>query len=188
MMETINFVLSGLGGQGILFMTKVLAQTAIHQGKTVLGAETHGMAQRGGSVISHLRIGNMNSSLIRNGTAQYLLSLDENEAYRNLPLLARNSHMFANAPKGAFPRKEVKTYLDKMDISYRSLPAGELALSLGAPVSTNLALLGFYAAFGEGPFSEDEIRETIITISPVQFKTINLKVFDTCLEKGRQQT
>lgn len=130
----------------------------------------------------------MNSSLIRTGTAQYLLSLDENEAYRNLPLMARNSHLFANAPKGAFPRKEVKTYLDKMDISYRSLPAGELALSLGAPVSTNLALLGFYAAFGEGPFSEDEIRETIITISPVQFKTINLKVFDTCLEKGRQQT
>lgn len=185
-METINIVLSGLGGQGILFMTKVLAQTAINQGKTVLGAETHGMAQRGGSVISHLRIGNMKSSLVRTGTAQYLLALEENEAYRNLPLLARNSHLYANAPDGAFPREEVKAYLEKMDISYQSLPAGDIAMSLGAPVSTNLALLGLFAAAGTGPFLSDDIRKTIITLSPKQFKSINLTVFDTALKRGRQ--
>jgi len=53
-MKTINFVLTGLGGQGILFMTKVLATTALNSGYNILGAETHGMAQRGGSVVSHL--------------------------------------------------------------------------------------------------------------------------------------
>ena len=51
-METINFVLSGLGGQGILFMTKIFATTAMNKGYNILGAETHGMAQRGGSVVS----------------------------------------------------------------------------------------------------------------------------------------
>ncbi|MBT4876162.1 MAG: indolepyruvate ferredoxin oxidoreductase, partial [Desulfobacula sp.] len=50
-----NYVLTGLGGQGILFMTKVLATTALNKGYNILGAETHGMAQRGGSVVSHLR-------------------------------------------------------------------------------------------------------------------------------------
>ncbi len=54
-MKTTNFVLSGLGGQGILFMTKVLATAALNKGFDILGAETHGMAQRGGSVVSHLK-------------------------------------------------------------------------------------------------------------------------------------
>ena len=46
-MKTINFVLSGLGGQGVLFMTKILARAALNKGLKVMGAETHGMAQRG---------------------------------------------------------------------------------------------------------------------------------------------
>ncbi|RLB26959.1 MAG: indolepyruvate oxidoreductase, partial [Deltaproteobacteria bacterium] len=64
-METVNIVLCGLGGQGILFMTRVLAQAALDRGLPVMGAETHGMAQRGGSVISHLRLGEVQSSLVR---------------------------------------------------------------------------------------------------------------------------
>ncbi len=61
-MENVNIVLCGLGGQGILFMTKVIAQAALDKGYQVLGAETHGMAQRGGSVISHLRLGEVQNS------------------------------------------------------------------------------------------------------------------------------
>ena len=87
-MEAINIALCGLGGQGILFMTKVLAQAAMDKGLNIIGAETHGMAQRGGSVISHLRIGDAESSLVRSGTANLLLALEENEGYRNLPLMA----------------------------------------------------------------------------------------------------
>ena len=89
MMETINFVLGGLGGQGILFMTKILANTALTKGYRVMGAETHGMAQRGGSVVSHLRLGDIESSLVKNGSAHFLLALEENEAYRNLPFLKK---------------------------------------------------------------------------------------------------
>ncbi|MFH1488585.1 MAG: 2-oxoacid:acceptor oxidoreductase family protein, partial [Pseudomonadota bacterium] len=102
-METTNIVLCGLGGQGILFMTKVVAHAALAKGFQVMGAETHGMAQRGGSVISHLRLGEVQSSLIRAGSAHLLLSLDENEGYRNLPFLARNSRMFVNSGPGRFP-------------------------------------------------------------------------------------
>jgi len=184
-METVNIVLCGLGGQGILFMTRILAQAALDQGLPVMGAETHGMAQRGGSVISHLRLGEVESSLVRIGTAHLLLSLEENEGYRNLPFLSRGGKMYVNADPGHFPREEVKDYLERKNILCRSVLAEEIAQKLGAPRSSNLALLGFFSAFDEGPMSYQEIRTTIEKISPERFKDLNLKVVKAGYEKGR---
>jgi len=183
-MPTINFVLSGLGGQGILFMTKIIARTALQKGYNIMGAETHGMAQRGGSVISHLRLGNTRSSLVKPGSAQFLLSLEENETYRNLPFLAKKGHLYSDTVKEHFPRHSVKPYLDKMAIQYYALPAGKIALDLGAPVSSNLAMIGFFAAFHEEPFAPDDFRETINSISPEPFRDINLQVFEKGLSSG----
>ena len=183
-MSTINFVLGGLGGQGILFMTKIIAKTALKKGYSVMGAETHGMAQRGGSVISHLRLGNVSSSLVKPGSAQFLLSLEENEAYRNLPFLARHGHLYSDTVLDTFPRQRVKPYLDKMGIRSYALPAGKIALDLGAPVSSNLAMIGFFAAFHEEPFAADDFRETIESISPEPFREINLQVFEKGLSSG----
>jgi indolepyruvate ferredoxin oxidoreductase beta subunit len=185
-METINFVLGGLGGQGILFMTKILAKTALNKGFQVLGAETHGMAQRGGSVVSHLRLGDIQSSLVKNGSAHFLLALEENEAYRNLPFLKKNGFLFSDASSKAFPRKEVQPYLEEMDITCHSIPAAKLALDMGIPMSSNLALIGFFSAFQPSPFRPDELRQTIDSVSPDRFKEINLRVFDKGLEMGRQ--
>ena len=186
-METVNIILCGLGGQGILFMTKVLAQAVLDKGFNVMGAETHGMAQRGGSVVSHLRIGEMESSLVRTDSAHFLLSLDENEAYRNLPFLSKGANMIVNTSSLQFPIDKVKDFLTKKEITCRSLPAGAIAQDLGAPLSSNLALLGYFSAFGEGPVSHEELRDTINNVSPDRFKEINLKLFDAGLEKGRQE-
>ena len=181
-MEKINFVLSGLGGQGILFMTKLLAQSAVNRDLKILVAETHGMAQRGGSVVSHLRIGDVNGSLVRAGSAHILLALEENEAYRNIPFLARGGRLYANAAKSTFPRPEVRPYLEEMDIECRALPASEVASGLAAPKSTNLALLGFFSAFQDGPITRGELEETIVQVSPDPFREINLKVFQKGFE------
>ena len=186
-METVNIVMGGLGGQGILFMTKILAQAAQKKGLRTMGAETHGMAQRGGSVISHLRLGDVQSSLVRTGSAHFLLALEENEAYRNIPFLAKGGSLYANAKTDRFPRAEVKPYLDKMGIIYRSIPAGEIAMELEAPMSSNLALLGFFSAFQEGPLTYEDLRETIDHISPDRFKEINFKVFDASYKRGTQE-
>lgn len=183
-METINFVLSGLGGQGVLFMTKVLAQAAVNKGLKVMGAETHGMAQRGGSVVSHLRLGDVKSSLVRTGSAHFLLALEENEAYRNIPFLAGKGRLYASASDKSFPRREVRPYLQKTGVISRCVPAADMAMALGAPMSGNLALLGFFSSFKEGPISHDELRATIDQVSPDRFKEINLKVFDAGFEKG----
>ena len=177
-MDTVNMVICGLGGQGILFMTKILAQAALDTGLNVMGAETHGMAQRGGSVVSHLRLGDVQGSLVRTGSAHFLLALEENEAYRNIPFLARGGRMYVNASENHFPRQEVKPYLEKWGIIHRSVAAGQVAMDLGAPMSSNLALLGFFASFGEGPLSHEALRDTIGHVSPDRFKQTNLHVFD----------
>jgi indolepyruvate ferredoxin oxidoreductase beta subunit len=186
-METINFVLGGLGGQGILFMTKVLANTALKKGFQVMGAETHGMAQRGGSVVSHLRLGGIESSLVKTGSAHFLLALEENEAYRNLPFLKKYGFLFSDSVSKEFPRKEVRPYLEEMHITGHAIPAAKLALDMGIPMSSNLALIGFFSAFQQSPFSADELRQTIDRVSPDRFKKINISVFDKGLEMGQQE-
>jgi len=185
-MDTINMLLCGLGGQGILFMTKVLAEAALDKGINVMGAETHGMAQRGGSVVSHLRFGDVEGSLVRTDSAHFLLSLDEIEGYRNLPFLARGGAMVVNTHSTHFPREEVKGYLQKREMRYRSVPAGVIAQELGAPLSSNLALLGYFSAFNEGPISCDEMRTTIERISPDRFRENNLKIFDAGFKRAEE--
>ncbi len=184
-MKTINYVLTGLGGQGILFMTKIFATAALNKGYSILGAETHGMAQRGGSVVSHLRIGEARSSLIRAGAADFLLSMDESEAYRYLPYLKKGGKLFANAPSDAFPDEKVSAYLKKQDIEPFAMEAAKTAMKLGGPRSTNLAMVAFYAAFGFGPLNADDLRTTVDSMSPGPFKETNLKIFDTCYETGK---
>ena len=182
--STMNILLCGLGGQGILFMTRILAQAALTKGLNVMGAETHGMAQRGGSVVSHLRLGEAESSLVRTGSGHVLLALEENEGYRNLPFLSRGACMFANADPEAFPRGEVKAFLDKMEITYHAIAASKLAGDLDAPLSSNLALLGYFSAFDRGPVNHEELRRTIDRISPDRFREKNLMVFDAGLQSG----
>ena len=186
-METVNIILCGLGGQGILFMTRILAQAALDKGLNVMGAETHGMAQRGGSVISHLRLGEVKSSLVRNGTARFLLSLEENEGYRNLPFLSHGAGIYVNTDSQHFPREEIKDFLAKKEIVFRSIPAGTIARELNAPMSSNLVLLGYFSAFDEGPVTHEGLRLTIQNKSPERFKEINLKVFDAGLKKGMEE-
>ncbi len=183
-MREINMVLCGLGGQGILFMTKVLARTALGKGMNVLGAETHGMAQRGGSVVSHLRLGDVNGSLVNTGECHHLLALEENEACRNLPFLARGAQLYVNTVSDVFPENRVRQYLDKKEIRCRSVAAGQIALDLAAPMAANLALVGFMSAFRESPFSTAEIRATIDAISPDGFKATNFEVFDAGAAAG----
>jgi len=186
-MNTINMVLCGLGGQGILFMTKVLSQAALRKNYNVIGAETHGMAQRGGSVVSHLRLGDVQGSLVQTGAAQVVLALEENESYRNLPFIAEGGDLFVNTSSPHFPREEAGAFLLRHNIHWHGIPASAIALSMGAPLSSNLALLGFFSAFGDDPFSHDDLRAVVLETSPDRFREKNLAVFDAAFEKGMEE-
>ena len=97
-MET-QIVLCGRGGQGVLFLTRLLDEVALSRGSHVISSETHGMAMRGGSVVSYIKIGNFNSPLIRAGQADILLALSESEVSLNRHLLKQGSgQIYCNTP------------------------------------------------------------------------------------------
>ncbi len=174
----LKLILSGVGGQGILFATRIFAETALALGYDVLGSETHGMSQRGGSVVSHLKIGAYESPLIRHGTADVLMAFDTDEAYRTLVFVRQGGLCFVNSARADFWDAGVKEYLSKNDIVAHSFAADEIALKLGSPRSANLALIGYAVSVPEVPFGHHDIKATIERITPSRFREVNLQAFE----------
>ncbi len=132
-----QIVLSGVGGQGILFLSRLLAEAAIGGGFPVLTSETHGMAQRGGVVVSHLKVGGFESPLVRTGRADLLLVLKEENVALHRGFLADGGALIVNAPIPTDAGPGVRVH---------AVDADALALSAGAPHTVNLILLGFALA------------------------------------------
>ncbi len=131
-----QFVISGVGGQGVLFVTRVLAQAAMDKGLHVLTSETHGMAKRGGTVTSHIKIGNFASPLIRPYAGDGLLALKAENLDLHASLLKPNAWMTVNSSSGVS--------LDK--IQSFTLNADTMAQKINNPKSLNLIMLGYTLA------------------------------------------
>lgn len=179
----LKLVLAGLGGQGVIFTVCLLARTAVALGHSVMLSEIHGMSQRGGSVISHLRIGGSEAPLIRRGTADLLLALEPDEALRNLPFLRRGGVVFVNTEDGLRP--EVAEHLERLEIQVLSLPATHMALELGSAAVTNVVLVGFAAAYPFLPLPIDALRETLAVIAP-RGRELNLQALEAGYCAGRR--
>ncbi len=89
--------------------------------------------------------------------------------------------------KDPFPRPEVERFLSERDIRARGIRAGQIAMSLGAPMCLNLTLLGFFSAFEQEPLSTLELKEAVSRESPGRFAEINLKAFDAGYHAGSGQ-
>lgn len=161
-----RILLSGVGGQGILFITRVLAEMALARGWPVTGAETHGMAQRGGSVVSHLKIGDGEAApLIRKGTADLLLGFEEDEGIRWMGHLRLGGRMLVNGAGGKFRLPSLRRYLKGNHLALKALPASQLAQDMGYPMGVNLILLGGGLALNWIPFSQEEMEKVVARIS-----------------------
>jgi indolepyruvate ferredoxin oxidoreductase beta subunit len=160
----LRLIIAGLGGQGVVFLTRLLSQTAVSLDYPVMVSETHGMSQRGGSVISHLKVGGNQAALIGRGTADALLALESDEAVRNLTYLRKGGVVFVNTEDGI--RIEVAEHLDRLNIEVLSLPANRLAQELGTPAVTNVILAGFAAAHPILPLPFDALSHTVERIAP----------------------
>ena len=132
-----QIVLSGVGGQGILFLSRLLAEAAIAGGFPVLTSETHGMAQRGGVVGSHLKVGGFDSPLVRPGRADLLLVLKGENVPLHREFLADGGALTVNAAVPADAGPGVRVH---------AVDADALALAAGVPHAVNLVLLGFALA------------------------------------------
>lgn len=161
-MDKCQIVVCGRGGQGILFLTRVLDEAAVATGSSVISSETHGMAMRGGSVASFIRIGGFRSPLIRTGQADILLVLAESEL-----------HLCAHFAK----KRNAQIYINSASKGRCKINADGIALRLGSIVLANLVLLGFAAAHPEFPFTRETMLQVLKSIGPLHAREKNAQAF-----------
>jgi len=171
-------VVAGVGGQGVLFVTRVLAGAARQKTKRVLISEVHGMAQRGGSVLSHLKAGPFFSPLVSPGQAQTLFSLDAGEAVRNLSFLAPGGSMIVNAPDTSYLSGQALAALYTHEVQTLVLDASAMAREAGAPKAANVVLLAAAAEAGALPFGKEDIWSILDGSTPPARRALNRKLFD----------
>ena len=188
MNKNLRIFLTGVGGQGTLLASRLLGEAALAAGMNPLVSETHGMAQRGGVVISTVVLGNLKSPIISPGEADVLLGFEALETFRALDrchpksLVITNTGVLVPYPvaigKAAYP--EVPRLLDLMAPKVGSLlafDAGELALKAGSPLAVNMVLLGALGSSRILPFPEEDVLALIKTKTNPKFLEANLAAF-----------
>ena len=182
-----NILICGVGGQGTVLAAKVLSQAAISKGERVLSAETIGMAQRGGSVVSHVRIGSdVFSPLVPQGQADILIAFEAAEAVRNIDFLKKDGTVIVNKkvvqPVTAslsgkvFQSEEMISYLEKRASKVIAVDTDQACRDLGSSKVVNMVLLG--AASKSGLVSKDELKAAIKLLVKPEFYELNVKAVD----------
>lgn len=158
-----QIIISGRGGQGVLTLTRVLAQTAADQGLPVISSETHGMAQRGGAVISMVKVGPFQGPLIASGQADVGLFLQAANLNVHGVYLSSDAAVFVNT---------------SVRVPYFCLDALSLAAEVGLPpVNANLILLGYAAAAGKLFCASKDLAEVLARTTASRFREASLKAF-----------
>lgn len=182
-------LLCGVGGQGTVLASRIIAQAAMKKGLKVRTAETIGMAQRGGCVVSHVRMGNnVPSSLIPLKKADIIIGFEPGETVRCLPYLKENglvisciktfSPVTASLSGMNYNSAEMLDYLKKNTSNLILIDSDEICTLCGSPKVTNVALLGAVAKSNVLPITYDDIIETLKEKIKPQFIEMNLKAFD----------
>lgn len=164
----LQMVIVGLGGEGIIFMTRIFVEGFYRSGHPVISTETHGMAMRGGSVISQIKIGNYQSPLIRYGAADMLVGTSEVEAQRNLPFLKKGGTLIMNT------REKGNHCVDATGMAHR----------LGNPRGGNLVLLGYALAHLAPTIALEPFLEVTEELSPERFLSGNLRALGEGWQAG----
>ncbi len=159
-----NILIVGVGGQGILLISDIVSKAALKQGLYVKKSETHGMAQREGSVITHVRIsdGEVFSPLIPRGSADMILAFEPLEALRYLDYLRKDSVFIVNKNpvnvKNYPPLEDVLRAVEKQKNSVL-VDAKKLAMEAGHPLTQNIVMLGAGSRYM--PIDSGILRKTI---------------------------
>ena len=188
---SVNILICGIGGQGTVLAAKLLDQAALLCGLTVHSAETIGMAQRGGSVVSHVRIGeNCWSPLIPLGQADMIISFEMTEAVRNIQYLKRGGTIVVNkkvtlssvcaGKENSADENSLLEFLNKNCGLVCVVDSEKICCELGTSKVVNTILLGAAASRGINGISIEKIKEALRTTVKPALVDINIKA----LEKG----
>ena len=190
----LNIVFSGIGGQGIVVASDIFCEAALMDGWDVAKAEVHGMAQRGGSIVAHVRVGEkVQAPLIETGTADVMLGFELLEAARVLPMLSKKGTVIVNTKyippstsaalsSGLTDEKILDRIKDSAHKVYEVDGLG-VATKLGNTLVVNTVLLGALSAIPENLVKPESLEKAIAGRLKQKYIELNLKAF----KMGRKQ-
>ena len=179
-----DIILCGVGGQGTILASRLIAAAAMNLNVPIRTAETIGMAQRGGSVFSHIRLGEgAHAPLIAKGTADLIIAFEPGEAVRQLPFLKPDGALVVNSRpvmpvsasigQSSYDAEKMLAYL-KENVKRLIVVDGEKAAAeLGSSKVLNVVLLGAALRSGEPGFTAEDMEKAIIQRVPERFLELN---------------
>ncbi len=184
-----SLVLTGVGGQGTILASRAISLAAMEKGYMIRSTETLGMAQRGGSVISHIRFGDeVYSPIVPSGQADALLGFDLIEAVRWVSLLKKGGVALINKAlvppyevligESNFNEDEAKQFLDSMKADNIIFDMTSLAVEAGNYRATNAVLLGAFSVKGRSPLEPELIKKVMLELIPEKLAEVNEKAFE----------
>jgi len=190
MVKEFNILITGVGGQGVILMSELLGKAAVRDGLKVRGSEILGMAVRGGSVTSIIRIGDeVYGPLIPMGKCDVLIGMEPSEALRNITYLSKSSLAIVNIAvtipftvslgESKYPSlEEILEKLSNASDRVVKLDAAQIAQEAGSLLTTNIVMLGALFGTGKLPIGIETIKETIRRRFPAKTAPVNIKAFD----------
>jgi len=185
MKESYDILVVGIGGQGTILASNILGEACMIENRSVKGAETHGMAQRGGSVESHIRIDGRFGPLIAPGTADIIIAFDMLEAFRYSYYLRQGGKIITNSrlvvPTSVFmqalpipTQKDVLGRLSNYELCV--IDAEGLAQEAGSPLTQNIVMMGAASHFL--PLKTESLIQSVSRLVPPKTLETNLKAFE----------
>ncbi|AKB17780.1 MULTISPECIES: indolepyruvate oxidoreductase subunit beta [unclassified Methanosarcina] len=189
--KKLDLLITGVGGQGAILASDIIGKAAVFTGLPIRAAETHGMAQRGGSVVNHIRLGTDLGSMIPKKGADIMLALEPMEAVRYLDFLKDGGVIIVNTQSiipvtvtsGIAKYPDVQEILDVLSEKYivKAFNADELAYEAGNRLAMNVAMVG--AISGYLPIPKEALLESVKALVPQKTVEINIRAF----EMGRRK-
>lgn len=187
----INILITGVGGQGVLLAAKILGKASVRAGKNVMVSEIHGMAQRGGAVVCNVRIGKVYGSLIADGTADCILSMEPVEALRYISKIRVNekergivlTDINPVIPSTVSVGEEEYPSLDKVYEEIESvarlikIDALKVAKECGASITKNMVMLGTLAGIDILPFDATIVMDAMKESISERHRKVNEEAF-----------
>jgi len=188
-MKGTSLVIGGVGGQGVILTARILSEAALAHGLKVQMSEVHGMSQRYGSVVSTIRMGNVQTSMVKRGEADAIVGFEPLESVRMLPYAARKTIVVTALtpirPLLVVLGKESYPSLDELHRQLReragrvvAIDADRIARSIGDPVVANSVLLGALLGTKVVPVPLERVRRALAEHVPAKLLAANLEALD----------
>ncbi|OPY79877.1 MAG: Pyruvate synthase subunit PorC [Syntrophorhabdus sp. PtaU1.Bin153] len=172
----LEIVCAGIGGRGVLLASTILIEVAAEAGYRAVASDEYGMSQRGGSVVSLVKVGDFESPLIGREKANILFSFEESEFYRNLSFLKRGGTALINTGRKTLDEPVMHLLKDRGVACYL-VDADGVAMEKGMIQASNMALVGFFSRLGIAPYTLKNVESMIRKKVKTKLIEKNLEIF-----------